>query len=188
MATTNKRFRKIIYILSFALPIIIALLLVVKIPGYNLSFLPPIYASINALTAFLLILALVAVKRKNIQLHKRLIQTCMGLSILFFIGYIAYHSTSDPTILGDLNGNRVLDPSEKALLSPTLRLFYFLILITHIMLSVTVVPLVLFSYLFALEGKFDKHKKWVRFTWPIWFYVAVSGVVVYWLISPYYLN
>ncbi len=168
----NKNIRKIITIISIVLPLAVAALFVIKIDGVDLSFLPKIYAGINALTAVLLILALVFVKQRKLKLHENVIKICMVLSILFLLCYVAYHMTSDSTKYGNPDA--------------TARLTYFLLLITHIILSVAVIPMVLFSYLHAWEGNFEKHKKLTKITWPIWFYVAVSGVIVYLMISPYY--
>jgi putative membrane protein len=168
----NNNIRKIITIISIVLPLAVAALFVIKIDGIDLSFLPKIYAGINALTAVLLILALIFVKQRKLKLHENVIKICMVLSILFLLCYVAYHMTSDSTKYGNPDA--------------TARLTYFLLLITHIILSVAVIPMVLFSYLHAWEGNFEKHKKLTKITWPIWFYVAVSGVIVYLMISPYY--
>ena len=164
-----KRAKTLIYIASAAIPVVVAILFKVKIEGVDFSFLPPIYAGINGLTAVLLVAALVAIKRNNMNLHRALIRFSLLLSLLFLASYVAYHMTSDSTAyLGDY------------------RMLYLIILISHIGLSVAVVPLVLFTYLFAWQGDYERHKKWTKFTWPIWFYVAVSGVVVYFMISPFY--
>ena len=165
----SKSIRKWIVALSIVIPLAVALLFGIKIEGVDLSFLPPIYATINGLTAVLLLVALIAIKNKKVKVHKRLIQTSLGLSLLFLLAYVAYHITSETTIYGG-----------------EYKLLYYTILISHIVLSVAVIPLVLFTYLFAWEGNFAKHKKWTKISWPIWFYVAVSGVVVYLMISPYY--
>lgn len=165
----NKALRKWIVALSVVIPLAVALLFGIKIDGVDLSFLPPIYATINGLTAVLLIGALIAIKNKNVELHKRLIQSCLGLSLLFLLAYVAYHITSETTIYGgDMKG------------------LYYVILISHIILSVGVIPLVLFTYLHAWEGNFEKHKAWTKVAFPIWLYVAVSGVIVYFMISPFY--
>lgn len=163
------KFRKFIIIVSIIIPVAVAALFGIRVDGVDLSFLPPFYAGINGLTATLLIAALIAIKKKNIALHQRIIKICLGLSLLFLLCYVAYHMTSDSTAYG---GN--------------MKLVYYFILISHILLSIAVIPLVLFTYLFAWEGKFDKHKKWTKFAFPIWLYVAVTGVVVYLMISPYY--
>jgi putative membrane protein len=175
MSTTLKseaqiaKFRKLIIGVSIVIPIAVAALFGIRIDGVDFSFLPPFYAGINGLTAILLISALLAIKSKNMVLHQRLIQVCLMLSLLFLLCYVAYHITSDSTAYG---GN--------------MKGVYYFILISHILLSVAVIPVVLFTYLFAWEGKFDKHKKWTRFAFPIWLYVAVTGVIVYWMISPFY--
>lgn len=148
-----------------------AILFRVKIDGYNFSFLPPIYASINGVTATVLLIALWAIKNKKRVLHERLMKTCIVLSLLFLVMYVAYHMTSDSTTFGG---------------EGTVRYVYYFILITHIFLSIGVIPLVLFTYARAFNGEFERHRKLARITFPIWLYVAVTGVVVYLMISPYY--
>ena len=135
-------------------------------------FLPPIYSSLNALTAVLLVLALIAIKSKKIKLHQRLMQTCIALSLVFLVMYIAYHMTTDPTTFGG-------EGYVKSL--------YFFILISHIILSIALIPLVLISYVRAFQEEFPAHRKISKITFPIWLYVAVTGVVVYLMISPYYV-
>lgn len=164
-------YKKWIIALSVVIPLAVAALFTVKVDGYDFSFLPPIYASINALTACLLLVALFAILQKNIVLHKRLMTTCLGLSALFLVMYVIYHITSDTTRYGGEGWMKGV---------------YLFILASHILLSIAVVPLVLITYSRTLTRRFDKHRKIARFTWPIWFYVAVSGVVVYLMISPYY--
>ena len=165
----NKKARFWILVLSLAIPVIVGSLFRVKIEGVDLTFLPPIYASINGITAVLLIGALIGIKKGRINIHQFLIQTCLGLSLVFLGCYVAYHMTSDSTkYLGEYGS------------------IYYTLLISHIILSIAVVPLVLFTYLMAWEGNYKRHKKWTRVTWPLWFYVSSSGVVVYLMISPYY--
>jgi putative membrane protein len=168
-ASELKRAKTLIYVASAAIPIVVAILFGVKIDGIDLTFLPPIYAGINGLTAVILVAALIAIKKKNMNLHRSLMRFALLLSLLFLASYVAYHMTSDSTSYGG-----------------DLKALYFIILISHIILSVAVVPMVLFTYLFAWQEDFTRHKKWTKFTWPIWFYVAVTGVVVYFMISPYY--
>ena len=160
-----------IKIISVIIPLVVAILFRVKI-DYDLPvFLPPIYATINAITALLLVFALIAIKRKKIALHQRLMQSCIVLSLLFLVMYIAYHMTTDPTpFLGD----------------GSVKILYFFILISHIILSVALIPLVLISYVRAFQKEFPEHKKISKITFPIWLYVAVTGVIVYIMISPYY--
>jgi len=161
--------KKLIYAVSIIVPIAVAALFSLRIEGLDFSFLPPIYAAINGATALLLVFALVAIKQRNMRLHALLIRTSLVLSLLFLLCYIAYHITSDPTPYGGEYG-----------------MIYYPLLVAHIVLSVAVIPLVLLTYLWAWTGDFERHKKWTRFAFPIWVFVAASGVVVYLMISPYY--
>lgn len=172
----EQKFNKFIVIVSIVIPVVVAILFGVKLKdfGYNvepLSFLPPIYATVNGITAVVLVAAVLAVKNGKRKLHERLMTTAIGLSVAFLVMYVAYHMTSDSTKFG---GEGII------------RLIYFFILISHILLSIAVIPLVLISYVRALANKFDKHKKIAKITFPIWLYVAVTGVIVYLMISPYY--
>lgn len=171
METQPEPYKKLIITLSIVIPIAVAALFGIKIPGYDFSFLPPIYASINGLTAILLIASFISIKSGNRKTHELLNKICIGLSSLFLVMYILYHITSEATSYGG---------------EGFLRYVYFFILITHIILSVTVIPFVLFTFSRALAGNFERHKRLAKFTFPIWLYVAVTGVIVYWMISPYY--
>jgi len=171
-STKEKQYNRIITVLSVVIPLAVAALFGVKIPNVEpLSFLPPIYATINGITAIILVLAVMAIKKGNRKLHEQLNTSAIVASLLFLILYIAYHMTSDSTVFGG-EGN--------------IKYVYYFILITHIVLSIAVIPFVLITYVRARLGKFDAHKKIARFTFPLWLYVAVSGVVVYIMISPYY--
>ncbi|MEO1052585.1 MAG: DUF420 domain-containing protein [Bacteroidota bacterium] len=167
----DEKYKKLIIALSVIIPLAVAALFGIKIDGYDFSFLPPIYASINGLTAVLLVAAVIAIKNKNLKLHKNLMQTCIALSAGFLVMYVIYHITSETTKFGG---------------EGTIKIVYLFILVTHIILSIAIIPLVLFTYVRALAEKFDKHKKLAKITFPIWLYVAVTGVVVYLMISPYY--
>ena len=183
-----KQAKTAIYIASIAIPLVVAILFGVKIEGVDLTFLPKFYATINGVTAIFLVFALIAIKRKKMTVHRRYIRLSLLLSIVFLACYVAYHMTSgEGTKYGDLNHDNEVDYSEKITIAYTSMIYYF-ILISHILLSIVIIPIVLFTYLFAWQGDFVKHKKWTRFAWPIWFYVAVSGVIVYWMIYPYYLQ
>ena len=171
ISKNDKKLKQAIWAVSIVIPIAVALLFSVKIEGVDLGFLPPIYASLNALTAIGLIVAIVAIKKKNRKLHQRVIQVCLIFSILFLLLYVLYHMTSDTTPYG---GEGIL------------KMIYFFLLISHILLSMVVIPIVLFAYLFAWQGDFVRHKKWTKFAFPLWLYVAVTGVLVYVMISPYY--
>jgi putative membrane protein len=155
----------------------------------NLGFDPHLFAMANAIinscVAVLLIIALIAVKTKNYKLHRNIMLTAMFLSVLFLISYICHHLFAGETRFGDANLDGLLSDAEKAAVNSSRMIYYFL-LGTHIPLAGIILPFVLFSAYRGLTGEFDKHKKLVRITWPIWFYVAASGVIVYWMISPYY--
>lgn len=164
-------YRRVIVVLSVVIPVLVAVLFRVKVKGYDLSFLPHIYASINGLTAILLVTAVVAVVNGKRKLHEMIMKTCIGLSATFLVMYVAYHMTTESTPFGGTG---------------FIRYIYFFVLISHIVLSVVITPLVLFTFSRALGGNFQRHRALARYTFPIWLYVAVSGVIVYLLISPYY--
>jgi len=164
-------YRKLIIAVSIIVPILVATLFRVKVPGYDFTFLPPIYASINGLTAVFLIIAVFAIKNGKRQIHEMLMKLCIGLSASFLIMYVLYHMTTESTPYG---GEGIL------------RYVYFIILITHILFSIIIIPMVLFTFMRALSGNFDRHKALAKYTFPVWLYVAVTGVVVYLMISPYY--
>lgn len=161
-----------IWILSILIPIAVAVLFTVKIPGVErLGFLPPIYATINALTAIILVVAVYQIRKGNRKLHENLMKTAIVFSALFLMMYVAYHMTSDSTKFGG---------------EGLIKYVYYFILITHILLSIVVIPFVLITYVRGITGQFFKHRKIARITFPLWLYVAVSGVIVYLMISPYY--
>tara|TARA_R110002073_G_scaffold56835_4_gene144335 strand:- start:8902 stop:9474 length:573 start_codon:yes stop_codon:yes gene_type:complete len=185
--TKEKKYNKWIVALSITIPLVVAALFGIKIPNVEpLTFLPPIYASINAFTALVLVIAFWAITNKKQNLHKRLMQFAISLSIVFLVMYVAYHMTSESTKFGDINHDGILDTNEKEKVGSVLYL-YLIILFTHIILSIAVIPFVLITYVRAITNNFDRHKKIARITFPLWLYVAVSGVVVYIMISPYYL-
>jgi putative membrane protein len=171
MSKEETKYKKLIIALSVIIPVAVAILFGVKVEGYDLTFLPPIYASVNGLTAILLMMAVLAIKSGRKQLHERLMKTCLLLSAGFLMMYVAYHMTSDSTSFGGQG---------------SIRYVYFFILITHIVLSIAIIPMVLFTFVRALSEQFDKHRKLARITFPIWLYVAITGVIVYLMISPYY--
>lgn len=174
----EKKYNKLIIAVSILIPIVVALLFTIKLKDFGidiepLSFLPPIYASINGITAILLIAAVMAIKKGNKKRHEQLMTAAIACSVVFLVMYVAYHMTSDSTKFGG---------------EGFIKGIYFFILITHILLSIIVIPLVLFTYTRALSEQFDRHKKLAKITFPIWLYVAVTGVIVYLMIAPYYAN
>ena len=173
----EKKYKKIITILSIVIPLAVAALFGVNLRelGFDvepLTFLPPIYATVNGLTAIVLIAAVIAIKKGNKKLHEQLNTFAIACSLAFLLMYIAYHMTSDSTKFGG---------------EGFIAYVYYFILITHIVLSVIVIPFVLLTYMEAKLGDFTAHKKIAKKTFPLWLYVAVTGVVVYLMISPYYV-
>jgi len=171
MKIIKSKYNTLIVILSIAIPLVVAGLFSVKIDVKLPIFLPPIYAAINATTTLILIAAFWAIKSKEIELHKKLMKTAIIFSIVFLLLYVLYHMTSNSTKYG---GDGVL------------RTIYFIILISHILLSIVVIPFVLITYIRAITNNIELHKKIAKYTFPLWLYVTLSGVLVYLLISPYY--
>lgn len=171
MAT--EKHKRLITIVSIVIPVVVAILFRVKIEGYNFRFLPSIYAVINGATAVLLVLALVFIRLGNRKVHEAIMKVCLGLSGSFLVLYVLYHMTTPATPFGG---------------EGTVRVVYLFILITHIALSIFITPMVLFTFSRALFGEFEKHKALAKFTFPMWLYVAVTGVVIYIMISPYYIK
>ncbi|MCL5130167.1 DUF420 domain-containing protein [Algibacter sp. L4_22] len=167
----DKKYNKLIIALSIAIPVFVAILFGVKIDAELPVFLPPIYASVNALTALVLVLAFIAIQNKKIKLHEGLMKFAIGLSLMFLVMYIAYHMTSDSTKYGG---------------EGMIKYVYYSILLTHILMSIVVIPFVLITYVRAITNNIEKHRKIAKITFPLWLYVAVSGVVVFIMISPYY--
>lgn len=182
-------FKVIIGVSIFVFAVVVILIMkVLPVPSALPSFtykLPLINAYLNGTCSILLLLSLYFIKRKNIVMHKRINITAFILSSLFLVFYIVFHYLAPETKYGDLDGNHILSTTEK-LATGNLRYIYYAILISHIILAAIVLPLILFSFSFALQNQIAKHRKIVRWTWPIWFYVTVTGVIVYIMISPYY--
>lgn len=186
VTNTEKKQNRLIILLSVVIPLAVAALFTIRIPGVErLGFLPPIYATTNAITAILLVLAVVQIKKGNRALHEKLIKGAMVLSVLFLLMYVSYHATADATKFGDTNYDGVVSEAEKLATGNSAYVYYFLLL-THIVLSIVVIPFVLITYVRAANGKFAQHKKIAKYTFPLWLYVASTGVIVYLMISPYY--
>lgn len=163
-------------ILLFSVFIFAAIVLLSRVTlkvnlGFDVHLFALANAIINSIVAVLLLLALIAVKMKSYKLHRNIMLTAMFLSILFLVSYICHHLFAGETKFGGVG---------------TTRTIYYILLGTHIPLAGIILPFILFSAYRGLTAEFDKHKKLVRITWPIWFYVAVTGVIVYWMIEPYY--
>jgi|SRR5690606_35818554 len=173
----TKKYNRWIIFLSILIPILVAVLFRVNLRDLGvdvkpLTFLPPIYATINAITAVLLVIAVRAIRKGNQRLHELLVKICIGCSVAFLALYMAYHMTSESTPYGG---------------EGWMRSVYFFVLISHILLSIVVIPFVLVTFARGITGQYARHRKIARVTFPLWLYVAVSGVVVYLMISPYYV-
>ncbi len=153
--------------------------------GFDVHIFATINAFINSAIAVLLVAALIVVKRKNYLLHKRIMLFALLLSVLFLVSYIAHHLLAGEAKFGDANHDGLLSDDEKSAIAKIRGVYYF-ILGTHILLAALILPFILFTAYRALTAEFPAHKKLARITWPLWFYVAVTGPVVYWMISPYY--
>lgn len=184
----DRQARILIWLVSIIVFIGIAFLSGTQL-NIKINFDPHIFAAfnavINSIVAILLVFALIAVKSKRYLLHKRIMIMAIILSVLFLISYVCHHLLSGETKFGDLNHDGIVSVDEKTV-AGSLRYVYYFILLTHIPLAGIILPFILFTAYRALSGDYQKHKKLARITWPIWFYVAISGVAVYLLISPYY--
>lgn len=182
----EKKLNKLAYVLTFVVLILVGLMRRYKINlGVDFSFLPPFHATLNGLTAFVLILALYFIKTNNIDFHKKSMLTALGLSVLFLLSYVAYHFTTPETIFGDVNHDGFLDEVELGLVSST-RTPYLILLFSHITLAAVSLPFILLTFIRAYTDQFDKHKMMARYVFPVWLYVAITGPVCYYLLMPYY--
>ena len=183
-----RKAKLLILVFSFVIFAAISFLTQIKI-NVNLGFDVHVFAFanaiINSVIAVLLVAALLAVKSGHYLLHKRIMITALILSIIFLVSYIAHHLLAGEAYYGDANRDGIVSDAEKLAVSNT-RTFYLILLATHIFLAAIILPFILFTAYRALISEFDKHKKLARMTWPLWFFVAVSGPVIYWMIHPYY--
>jgi putative membrane protein len=152
---------------------------------FNVHLFASFNAIVNSVVTILLVAGLITIKSKNYLLHKRIMISAILLSVFFLLSYICHHLMAGETKFGDYNHDGVLSIDEK-FSAGEIRIFYYVLLGLHIPLAAIVLPFILFTAYRALTGEYDKHKKLVRITWPLWFFVSVSGVLVYWMISPYY--
>lgn len=170
----DQKAKLFIYAVSIIVFAAVVILSKVKL-SLDLPFNPHVFATvsagINSLVAVLLVVGLITAKQKKFELHKKIMITAIILSVLFLLSYIAHHLLTDETKFG---GDGVI------------KTIYYVILLTHIPLAGIILPFILFTAYRALIGEYEQHKKLTRITWPIWFYVAVTGVIVYLMISPYY--
>lgn len=191
LISANKGNLRIILIVSVIVPVAVGILLFSpeKFTVNDQSWirsLPTANALINSTTAVLLLIALWAIRLRKVELHKNLMTAAFVLGTFFLLSYITYHASASSTVFGDIDQNGLLSPQEEEAVS-SIRGVYLFTLLSHIALSIVVVPFVLFAFYYSLSGQLDKHRKLVKFTFPIWLYVSISGVLVYLMISPYYL-
>ncbi|WP_258097648.1 DUF420 domain-containing protein [Marinoscillum pacificum] len=188
---SNKTYLRVIQVVSVLIPVVVAILLFAP---FNLALgdqawvkaLPGVNAIINTLTTVLLVFALIAIKSNNIKLHRALMMGALALGTLFLVSYVIYHASTTSTVFGDMDHNGVLSDAERTELG-SMRAIYLVTLLSHIGLSIVVVPFVLLAFYYALSNQIAKHKKIVKYTYPVWLYVSVTGVLVYLMISPYYV-
>ena len=188
LAKNDYQAKWLIGIVSFVIFMAIVILSRVKLDvdlGFDVHVFALLNAFINTLVSILLVAGLIAIKRKNYLLHKKLMLAAMVLSIVFLVSYISHHLLAGDTRFGDINRDNTVDPSELSAVGH-IRLIYFIILITHIFLAAIILPFILFTAYRAMIAEWPQHRKLAKITWPIWFYVAVTGPLVYLMISPYY--
>ncbi len=153
--------------------------------GWDFSFLPPFHATLNALTAVVLLIAFYFIKQKNIEAHRKTIYVAIGLSVLFLLSYVVYHFTTPETIFGDTNHDGVVDAAEKAAIG-SMRAVYLVLLLSHIVLAALTLPFILFTFIRAYTNQIEKHRKMAKWVFPLWLYVAVTGPICYFMLMPYY--
>ena len=188
LTKNDKKAKFLIYTVSFVVFAAVVFLSKYKLDvdlGFDVHVFAKVNAVINSIVAILLVAGLFFVKQNKYVTHKKIMLTAISLSVLFLLSYIAHHLLAGDTKYGDTNHDGILSLDEKAL-AGNLRMVYYFVLITHIPLAAIILPFILFTAYRALTGDYEKHKKLVRITWPVWFYVAVTGVAVYLMISPYY--
>ena len=176
------------WIVTAAVLVLVALMREVKIPlpeNLDFSFLPPFYSALNALTAVALIVALVFIRQKKVEWHRKTIYFALACSLLFLLAYVVYHFTTPATIFGDSNHDGVLAPAEDIAVSG-IRPWYILLLVSHISLAALSLPFILFTFIRAYTNQFDKHKMMARWVYPVWLYVAITGPICYLMLMPYY--
>lgn len=183
-----KKLNAAAWVVTGAVFILVGLMRRVKIPlpdGWDFSFLPPFHATLNALAAIVLLMAFYFIKQKNVKAHQRAIYVALGLSVLFLLSYVAYHFTTPEALFGDINHDGQLSPEEKAAVAGS-RSFYLIILLSHIVLAAVSLPLILFTFIRAYTGQYERHRRMARWVFPIWLYVAITGPLAYYLLMPYY--
>lgn len=176
------------WVVTVAVLLLVGLMRRVKIAlpdGWDFSFLPPFHASVNALTAVVLIAAFYYIKQKNVIMHRRMIYVAMGLSVLFLLSYVTYHFTSPEVRFGDANLDGNVSDAEAAVVGG-MRTVYLVLLLTHITLAGLILPFILFTFIRAYTNQIERHRRMARWVFPLWLYVAITGPICYWMLMPYY--
>jgi len=184
----DKKAATLIVVFSVVVFIVVATIGKLKLNvslGFDVHVFAQLNAVINGITAILLVAALWAINKGRYGLHKGIMLFSLALSIIFLVSYIAHHLFAGEAKFGDINHDGIVDAAELAAVGG-MRVVYFVILATHIALAAIILPFILFTAYRALIGEYGVHKKLARYTWPLWFYVAVTGPIVYYMISPYY--
>ena len=172
-------------LLAFALIVLLGRVKLDVDPGFDIHIFASLNAVINSVVAILLIVGLIAIRRRQYRLHKKLMVSAMLLSILFLVSYVCHHLLAGDTRFGDVDHNGIVTDEEKAAVGAS-RMIYYILLGTHIPLAGIILPFILYTAYRSLIGEYDRHRKLARITWPVWLYVAISGVAVFLMISPYY--
>ncbi len=184
----EKKLNIVAWVLTVVVLLLVGLMRQVKLPlppGIDLTFLPAVNATLNAATAVTLLLSLYFIKQRNVYWHQRMNYLALGLSVFFLLGYVAYHFTTPETIFGDSNGDGLLSATETAAVG-SWRTLYLVVLLTHIVLAAVILPFILFTFIRAYTGQFERHRRMARWVWPLWFYVAITGPFTYFMLAPYY--
>ena len=183
-----RQLNKAAWLITVVVLILVGMMRRVKITlpdGWDFSFLPPFHATLNGLTAVVLVAALYFIKQKQIEKHRKAIYLAMGFSVLFLLSYVAYHFTTPETLYGDANHDGLVDAAELAAVG-AMRTFYLILLLTHIVLAAVTLPFILFTFIRAYTNQLDRHRRMAKWVWPLWFYVALTGPICYLMLMPFY--
>ena len=182
----ERKMNRVAWALSAVVLLLVGLMRTVRIPSpIDFSFLPPIHATLNALTAVTLVAALVFIKKKQIARHRAAIYASIGLSVLFLLSYVVYHFTSAEVRYGDVDHNGIVDAAERAAVGG-MRPVYLVLLISHITLAGLILPFILFTFNRAFTAQYARHKAMARWVFPVWLYVAITGPLCYLMLRPFY--
>ncbi len=182
----EKRLNLVAYIVSAAVLLLVLLMRRIKIDlGVDFSFLPPVIAGLNAITAVLLLFSLYFIKNGRITNHRQANYAALVCSALFLLCYVLYHFTTPEIRYGDFDHNGVVSADELARVSSS-RTIYLVLLLTHIFLAAVILPFILLTFNRAYTGQYERHRRMARWVYPFWLYVAVSGPICYLMLRPFY--